>query len=97
MSVKTRLEVLEKRLAQPEPEETVVRIQPVIVRSREEVIALNELERTKQLDTPPPPRRPHGRVRLVELPAVEAKDVLAKARAVSTQDDGQEGSAESES
>jgi hypothetical protein len=95
MSVKTRLEALEKMLAKPEPEETVVRIQPVIVHSREEVIALNELER----DSPPPPSRPrpHGRVRIVELPAIEAKDVLAKARAASTEDEGQEGSAESES
>jgi hypothetical protein len=91
MSVKTRIEALEKRLAKPEPEETVVRIQPIIVRTREEVVALKELERAKHLDSPAPPSRPipRGRVRIVELPAVEAKDLLVKARAVSTQDEGQ--------
>ena len=99
MSVKTRLEALEKRLAKPEQEETVVCIQPIIVCTREEVAALNELERAKHLDSPPPCSRPrpHGRVRIVELPAVEAKDLLAKARAVPTQDEGQDGSEGSES
>lgn len=95
MSIKTRLESLEKRLAKAEPEETVVRVQPVIIRTREEAAAFQELER----ESPPPPsrRRPHGPVRIEVLPEVEASDVLAKARAASTQNDGQEGPAESES
>jgi hypothetical protein len=95
MSIKTRLEALEKRLAKPGPEETVVRIQPIIVRSRDEVVALDELERIKP--APPSRPRPRGQVRIEILPDIEAKDVLAKARAASTQDEGQEGSAEGKS
>ncbi len=37
MSVKTRIESLEKRLAKPEPEETVVKVRIITVESREEV------------------------------------------------------------
>ena len=95
MSIKTRLEALERRLPNPEPEETVIRVQVIIVHTREEVLALEELER----ESPPRPirPRPRGSVRLEILPEIDAKDVIAKARAASTKNEGQDGSGEGKS
>ena len=76
MSVKTRLEALEKRLAKPEPEETVVRIREIVVHSREEIEQLRAagLIDTSRDNSPP---ITHGRVRVVVDEVVDAKDLLA--------------------
>jgi hypothetical protein len=96
MSVKTRLEALEKRLAKPEPEETVIRIREIVVHNTEEI---EQLRAAGLLDSRQDSGRsvPRGSVRLVIEEAVDAKDVLANARAVSMQDEGQEGSDAAES
>jgi hypothetical protein len=94
MSVKTRLEALEKRLAKPEPDETVVRIREIIVHSREEVVRLRAAGLT---DSSRDNNRPiaRGRVRVAIDEVVDAKDLVA--RTASTQNEGQEGFAGSES
>jgi hypothetical protein len=94
MSVKTRLEALEKRLAKPEPEETIVRVREIIVHSRQEV---EQLRAAGFIDSSRDNSRPipGGRVRVVIDEVVDAKDLLA--RALSTQDEGPGGSEASES
>jgi uncharacterized coiled-coil protein SlyX len=85
MSIKTRLQSLEKRLAKKEPEETVVRITEVIVHSREEVDQLREaglLDSSRENSRPPT----RGRVRVVVDGVVDAKDLLAPTP--STNDEG---------
>jgi len=60
MSVKTRIEALEKRLAEPEPEETIVRVRVVEISSREGL-------RAAGTERAPPRNRPvpRGRVRII--------------------------------
>ena len=96
MSVRTRVEKLEKLLAKNAPAETVVRVRVVVVSTREEV---EQLRAAGLLDSRQDSGRPipRGPVRLVIEEEVSAKDVLANARAVSTQDEGQGGSNASES
>jgi hypothetical protein len=64
MSLKTRIEALEKRLAKPEPEETVIIVRQVVVRTRDEV---DLLRAAGLLDPPLETGRaaPRGPVRLV--------------------------------
>ena len=95
MSVKTRIEALEKRLAKNEPTETVVQITVIVVRTRAEV---EQLRAAGLMEPPSPsgqliPRRP---VRVVIKQTVDAKDWLA-ARDAATQDEEQVGSDASES
>jgi hypothetical protein len=86
MSIKSRIEALEKRLARPEPEETVVRIREIIVHSREEV---EQLRAAGLMDAARENNRPipRGLVRVVIAEVVDAKDLLA--RSVPTRDEGQ--------
>ena len=95
MSIKTRIEALEKRLAKPEREETVIHVRVVVVHNREEVEQLRAAGLMESREAPSRPI-PCGPIRHV-FEAVEAKDLLANARTVSTQDEGQSGSEASES
>jgi 4-hydroxy-3-methylbut-2-enyl diphosphate reductase IspH len=85
MSVKTRIEALEKRLAKPEREETVIHVREIIVHNREEV---EQLRAAGLMDSPRDNNQPipRGPVRIVIEEAVDAKDLLA--RAVQEQDSG---------
>ena len=79
MSVKTRLEALEKRLAKPEQEEeTIITIRLIEIRTREELL---RLQAQGMLDTRPPRIPPGRRARLV-LENADAKDVPGKAEPV---------------
>jgi 4-hydroxy-3-methylbut-2-enyl diphosphate reductase IspH len=94
MTLKSRIEALEKRLARPEPEETVVRIREIIVHNREEV---EQLRAAGLMDAPRENHRhiPRGLVRVVIAEVVDARDLLA--RSVPRQDEGQAGSEASDS
>jgi len=70
MSVKTRLQALERRLAQPEQRERAVRVEIIEVSTREQV---ERLRAAGTLDSPPSPILP-GRVRLELLAPVTADD-----------------------
>lgn len=86
MSVKTRIESLEKRLVKPEAEESVVRVREITARNREEVERLRALG---CLDTPPDKHWPvpRGLVRLV-IEEADVDDVLRTAAATLTQGEG---------
>jgi hypothetical protein len=76
MSVKTRIEALEKQLAKPEREETVIHVGVIVVQNCEEVAQLREL---RLMDSRQDSNRPIpcGPVRLV-VETVEAKDLLTR-------------------
>jgi hypothetical protein len=88
MSVRSRIERLEQATATAAPPATVVRVRVIVVHSREEV---QQLRAAGLLDSCRDNGRPipRGPVRVVIEEAVDAKDLLVKARAVSTQDEGQ--------
>jgi hypothetical protein len=76
MSIKTRIEALEKALVKDDSLGTVVEIAEFVVRTREQVA---QLRAAGVLDSRPDngPRAPRGPVRVVVKKAVNAEDWLA--------------------
>ena len=76
MSVESRLRTLEQTLAARRPP-CIVRVQIVVVSTRQELAALDRLRQSEPPKRPQPPAS--GPIRLVQLPSTTAAEVLRAA------------------